>query len=113
MGFRAIRRRLRPLASFLFWRPRTIGKFSWFRTGRLASVPVPTRAELAEIYWLELRDLVDSGELDPGFAQRIVDDVFEPAMEGRPGRELKLSAWNAYVEELRRLAEIRACRRER
>lgn len=108
MNFRAIRRHLRALR--LSWRSREFGRFHKSAIGQTESVPTPE--ELAKSFRNELRDLVDSGEIDPIFAQRIVDDMFEPAAEGQQ-RRLKWSAWNSSVEEVRHLAEIRQLHRER
>ena len=110
MKFRAIRRRLRALRLAMSRPSREFATTDKFAMEQTESVPTPE--ELARIFRIELRDLVDSGELDPIFAERIVDDVFEPATEGRQ-RRLKWSAWSSYVEEVRHLAEIRQLRRER
>lgn len=110
MRFRAIRRRLRALRLARSWPYREFGRSDELAMGQ--TEPVPTPEELAKTFRIELRDLVDSGELDPIFAERIVDDMFEPATEGQQ-RRLKWSAWSSYVEEVRHLAEIRQLRRER
>lgn len=54
-----------------------------------------TPEELAALYWRELQELVEQGEISPSFARRVKADLFLPgdAPELRPG------VWRAYVDE--------------
>jgi hypothetical protein len=61
--------------------------------------------ELGARYWSELRELVASGEISSAFAQRVVDDLFEPREPGKPP-VLKWSAWRAHRKEQQELASV-------
>ena len=61
--------------------------------------------QLGDRYWSELCDLVNQGEISPEFANRITDDLFEPAEKGEQP-QLKWSSWCRYIEEQETLAAI-------
>jgi hypothetical protein len=72
---------------------------------------IESPAELAARLWLELRDLVEQGEISGAFAERVRKDLFEPPEPGkRPA--LKWSVWSSYVEGEAQLLSIRQMRRD-
>lgn len=66
---------------------------------------IETPAELGNRYLGELQALVDDGEISLSVAQRILDDLFDPAAPGDQPR-LKWSVWCAYVEDQQQLSAI-------
>lgn len=75
------------------------------------SEPLTSPRELAERFWSEIRDLRDLGEISPQFAQRLVDDLFEPWTPGQ-APTLKWSVWCRYVQDEQDRATIHAIRRD-
>lgn len=57
-----------------------------------------TPRQLGERFQRELREMVEAAEITPGLAERILNDLFEPAAPGQP-RSLRWSVWSAYVED--------------
>ena len=74
-----------------------------------ANESIETPRQLGERYRRELRELVDDGEISESVAQRIMDDLFEPAPAGG-APTLRWSVWSTYVESADRNASV-ACLR--
>lgn len=70
-----------------------------------AKESIETPRQLGERYRRELRELVDDGEISESVAQRIIDDLFEPAPAGE-APTLRWSVWSAYVESADRNASV-------
>lgn len=66
--------------------------------------------ELAKQFLNELTELVEGGEISADFAQRVIDDLFEPVTAGRAQR-LQAWVWRAYFEEEEALLTVSRIRR--
>jgi polyhydroxyalkanoate synthesis regulator phasin len=62
---------------------------------------IETPRQLGERYRQELADLVKQGEITPGFARQVMDDLFTPAEPGQ-APELRPFVWRRYVAQLTR-----------
>jgi hypothetical protein len=72
---------------------------------------IESRRELGDSYLLEMQELIDGGEIGSDVARRILEDMFEPALQGeRPA--LKESAWRAYLDGRHRLRLVDRIRKE-
>jgi polyhydroxyalkanoate synthesis regulator phasin len=59
---------------------------------------IETPAGLSARFHRELRELVEGGEISPSFAERVVDELFEPAQPGEKP-SLRSWVWSAFVDE--------------
>ena len=78
--------------------------FPWLRRPLSQEAPIETPQELGERFGRELCELVDHGEITKHFAERISNDLFEPA-NSRQSRRLRWSVWCEYIKSLEAKAD--------
>jgi hypothetical protein len=60
---------------------------------------IETPQALGERYWRDLEELLEQGEISLPIAQRVRDDLFEPAEPGEIPK-LRWSVWCRYLQEV-------------